>query len=388
MQHECMHVHPTWCPSDPSYPFWNGAFFRPGVRGCMSHAWPEKNYKLFNCIYIYMIYIYMYWKSSGTMYTMNLRQASSWTCMHADLYMCVDACWQHACAWLKVCMQKAGHPASSIVWIVSAFTCKEIDIHPVYPCMLWTMLYQASCRWRTLFHLGRPSLVTYYSTRLHQLRDVSISFRPLVSNLLLPIKKDHLAHIYECRSSNWNCASAGFSDMMAALKELQKSENIRSCMLTRNYALASYDHTSQGQIEPKAAWGTKGKLNPKLIEGYTCIKDVHAHEWQTRSSNSTNHTPTAIIIIIININNNDNSSNKGTLLPHLASQSQKIRAVPGKSRIESHACCMVKLNEPGMHARIQAFGHFMLFHFKRCVNKARGHEWICMHRCMGAQQHF
>ena len=224
MQHECMHVHPTWCPSpsDPSYPFWNGAFFRPGARGCMSHAWPEKNYKLFN----YIWYIYMYWKSSGTMYTMNLRQASSWTCMHADLYMCVDACWQHACAWLKVCVQKAGHPASSIVWIVSAFTCKEIDIHPVYPCMLWTMLYQASCRWRTLFHLGRSSLVTYYSTRLHQLRDISISFRPLVPNLLLPIKKDHLAHIYECRSSNWNCASAGFSDMMAALKELQKSGNI------------------------------------------------------------------------------------------------------------------------------------------------------------------
>ena len=216
----------------------------------------------------------MYWKSSGTMYTMNLRQASSWTCMHADLYMCVDACWQHA--WLKVCMQKAGHPASSIVWIVSAFTCKEIDIHPVYPCMLWTMLYQASCRWRTLFHLGRPSLVTYYSNRLHQLRDISISFRPLVPNLLLPIKKDHLAHIYECRSSNWNCASAGFSDMMAALKELQKSGNINILYM---YILRSWMHAykklcpgllwpheprtnwtqgcmrDQGQIEPKADWG-------------------------------------------------------------------------------------------------------------------------------------
>ena len=60
MQHECMHVHPTWCPSDPSYPFWNGAFFRPGARGCMSHAWPEKNYKLFNYIYIYIWYIYIY----------------------------------------------------------------------------------------------------------------------------------------------------------------------------------------------------------------------------------------------------------------------------------------------------------------------------------------
>ena len=243
-----------------------------------------------------MIYIYMYWKSSGTMYTMNLRQASSWTCMHADLYMCVDACWQHACAWLKVCMQKAGHPASSIVWIVSAFTCKEIDIHPVYPCMLWTMLYQASCRWRTLFHLGRPSLVTYYSTRLHQLRDISISFRPLVPNLLLPIKKDHLAHIYECRSSNWNCASARLLWHDGRPEGVTKKwKHIYIYILYYIYIKVMNACLQEIMPWPPMTTRAKDKLNPRLHEGpranwtQSWLRDTLASKMCTHMNDKLDH---------------------------------------------------------------------------------------------------
>lgn len=174
--HACMHVHPTFSPS------WNGASFHPGARGCMSHAWHEKN------IYMKVLRHHVL-HEFATGFILNMHACQS-------IYTCVwimDACSQHA--WLKVCMQKAGHPASSMHWIVSGLTSRQIDIHPVYPCMLWTMLYQASCRWRTLFHLT-GSLVTYLLVinlmKGYIYKGNLTSFRPLELILLHPIKKDHL----------------------------------------------------------------------------------------------------------------------------------------------------------------------------------------------------
>lgn len=121
----------------------------------------------------------------------------------------------------------------------------------------------------------------------------------------------------------------------------------------------------------------RDSLNPTLHDRYSCSKDIMC----IYMNDKIYHQTTQILKSHISHphHQQQQQQQQGHVVAPVGQPIPQDSSRTWQGRIESHACYMVKLKEPGMHARIQVFCHLRLFHFKRCMNKARGHEWICKH---------